>query len=645
MKNLKFVFIFVFLGLFPTQVQADDPLSGLNKSRSTLQSESASMQPDQKWLDLAVEANASENHNEAIGYYQIAEQSGDAWTAWAGISGQVATYRMMDQPEKALEITRQVAKERPELAGLMLIWDADTQGLNANAELALATYLRAVEDYGYDNIDGKPVGALALKQLSFAYLHLGQPWEAAQSLRRQLLEFPTDEDPDLTVARVFTYEALAHSPDFPIYSLGTLVEAGICSFEKRCVIENGNIKVAQEAPSHATSLAKLDGFYFVLSKRESDFLQKAREASESTGRTYSSPSSSYATSCTPNNATNGFQNPYSASFVGYGDVYMSYPAAAGGYHPGVDYNTTDDCNDKFLATAQGCVTEVAAVYPTRLTSTSTWGTMTVKHYYYPAQSSTAYWTSQYGHGDTAYYSVYSAVSKGATLGDMNGIPNYSCHLHFEIREYDHAARSDADYWNTSSQTTVGDYYQDPVAFINAHTNYTRIIWGDENNFTTYGTTAWSSSTTVGDEDYLSSAAATDMKYVTRASSKTAYARAFFTPTSSGTYYLYAFVPWNNATSISVPYSIVRNSSGSVVLSQSKNQLYGSSGTAGYGCGTTYLTPSWVTYQGMLCDEWLYVGSASLTSGVQYYVEVANNTGSTDSATAKVGLDDILLIKR
>lgn len=607
-----------------------------------LHQESAFRHPDYDFLDMAVEASHNGKFDEAIEFFQTAELSEDAWISWAGVSGQVATYRMTDRPDAALEVTQRVTHDRPDLAGLMMIWDADTLGLKENADDAIMTYQLAADEYGTDIVDGSPIGATALKQLSFAYLELKRPWDAAQSLRRQLLEFPKEGVPDSTVARVLVYEALSRTVGFPIYSIGTLSKTGVCSLDFPCLVRDGKISRVRKLPKEALDLDGSGGIGFVLSESQLSLLYSARKASTEAGSHYSG-AAMYATSCTPNKATDGFSDPYSASLASsaFGYLFMAYPDSVGGYHPGLDINTADDCNDDFLATAQGCVTETIPVYPTE--NTTTWGTMTVSHYYYPAQSSTAYWTSQYGHGDYSYYSQYSAVAKGAILGEMDGVPGFSCHLHFEIREYDHPSRADADnYSYVSSQTNVGDYYQDPDSFIDSHTKYTAIVWGDENHFTRYGTTSWSSSSTVGDEDYTASSPSTDMRYVTRASSKTAYARTFFTPSSSGTYYLYAFIPWNYATSSYVPMKIVQDSTGTSKLSATVNQL----GSSGYDCGYTDDTTSpWTYYKGENCDEWVYVGSASLSSGTKYYVEIANNTSSSDSSTAKVALDDIMLIKK
>jgi len=273
-----------------------------------------------------------------------------------------------------------------------------------------------------------------------------------------------------------------------------------------------------------------------------------------------------------------------------------------GRHPGLDINTAakdGDCGVSFKATAKGCVTD---------SSPTNWGSATIQHLY-----TSRTWTSQYGHASSIAFSSGSAVTKGATLGKVGKVGldpvEGTCHLHHEIREQDHPAPTNADYYSSLTQTNVGDWYQNPFPFVDAHRSYsTSPTWIDEESFVRTGT--WTLVSGVGDEDDLRWGA------TTATGTKSTYSRYTFTPSTTGTYEIWAFVPWNHGTSTAVPYRLARSSTGAAVFSKTVNQL-------------------------SLVDAWIKIGSGSLTKDVSYFLEVATNTGESSK---KVALDDFLIFK-
>ena len=87
---------------------------------------------------------------------------------------------------------------------------------------------------------------------------------------------------------------------------------------------------------------------------------------------------------------------------------------------------------------------------------------------------------------------------------------------------------------------------------------------DEESFVRTGT--WTLVSGVGNED--------DLRWgtTTATGTKSTYATYTFTPSTSGTYEIWAFVPWNYGTSTAAPYRLVRSSTGAVVFSKTVNQL-------------------------------------------------------------------------
>jgi len=238
-----------------------------------------------------------------------------------------------------------------------------------------------------------------------------------------------------------------------------------------------------------------------------------------------------------------------------------------------------------------------------VTSGSTdWGTITVEHYYVPD-----FWISQYGHGNyPAYWSVGQAVSKGAALGNMDRVGTASCHLHHEIREIDHSNPYDASNYPNTPQKTVGDWYQDPLSFISAHRSYKWVRWVDEGAFVTQGT--WTRVTDVGDRD--------DLIWASTAATSTRSAQYTFTPPALGQYELWAFIPWNYATSNRTPVRLMKSGSSTAVMSKNVDQ-------------------------GAESDTWIRIGSTSLDPTKKYTIVVSNNTGETGK---RVAVDDFLIIR-
>jgi hypothetical protein len=295
---------------------------------------------------------------------------------------------------------------------------------------------------------------------------------------------------------------------------------------------------------------------------------------------------------------------------------METPDCCGGWHTGRDFNRgssgSDDCGDPMYSTARGCVRDV-------MSSDSDWGSAAIEHFYTSEmvdETETGYWTSQYGHASEVYHSVNAAVAKGAEIGKVGKVATDGCHLHFEIREQDHAFRNNATSYRNGSLNQVGDEHQNPVPFIEAHPAYHEVRWIDEESFATFG--SWKTVSGIGDKDDLKWADSVD----------TNYARYYWTPPNTGTYIFYAFIPWNHRPltgdqkepdklkSTSVRYMVVDDSTGAwqtgAVLNQS---LYD--------------------------DAWRRFGSGSLTGGTLYYIEVAN---ASSVSGKKMVLDDFLIIR-
>lgn len=145
-------------------------------------------------LQKAVDAANVKNYSEALRLYQELEHSSHRWYSWAGTSGLVVVHRMAGAPDSARAVTERVAAARPELTGLMAIWDGDTALLEGDLSRALSAYRRAADVHGRQLVDGKPIGAKALRQLSRAYLELRDARAAAQQERELLTQYGTFTD-------------------------------------------------------------------------------------------------------------------------------------------------------------------------------------------------------------------------------------------------------------------------------------------------------------------------------------------------------------------------------------------------------------------------------------------------------------------
>jgi hypothetical protein len=165
-------------------------------------------------LDQAVAAANAERFAEALELYRDIERSADPSYAWAGTSGQVIVHRMARDGDSARAVTERIAAARPELAGLMDVWDGDTALLERDSARALAAYRRAADLHGRQVVDGIPVGVKALRQLSRAQLEARDPLEAAQTERELLRSYPGFSDRTEALARILAFQAMA-SGDLP----------------------------------------------------------------------------------------------------------------------------------------------------------------------------------------------------------------------------------------------------------------------------------------------------------------------------------------------------------------------------------------------------------------------------------------------
>jgi len=545
-------------------------------------------------LDRAVAAANAGKFAEALRLYQELERSSDPSYAWAGTSGQVIVHRMAGDGASARAVTQRIAAVRPGLAGLMAIWDGDTAMVEKDVERALGEYRRAADIHGRQVVDGQPIGVTALRQLSRAHLEKRDALTAAETERELTRRFPRLVDRDEAVGRILALEAMA-SGELPLKPIERLFHDGDCSPKHPCVLGRGG-RVHRGTPADAKPLPGQHGLYVLADAEASEMLQSAPDAPLETF----APTST-AEACTVETAYSGFMKPMLGK-KGGGYGFMENPDCCGGWHTGIDLNRggfQQDCNDPFYATADGCVMDVMA-------STSGWGSAAIEHYYPPS-----IWTSQYGHAYNVYVSVGQKVRRSALIGRVGDTGTGACHLHFEIREPDHTDRNNAGSYNNHNtpQSRVGDEYQDPLPFINAHKRFTTLRWRDENSFTFTPAASWTLATNVGDGD--------DMRwaYTTPRFSETNYARFSFRAPLSGTWELWAFIPYDHATSKAVPYRLVRLVDESVMLEK-------------------------IVEQAGKKDHWLKIGSAPLTAQIRYRIEVATDTGESQK---KVAVDDFLLI--
>ena len=546
--------------------------------------------------DLADRAVAAANAGqlaEALKLYRELEQSADSSLSWAGVSGQVIVHRMAGDGASARLVTQRVGAERPELAGLMAVWDGDTAMVEKDVERALGEYRRAADIHGTQVVDGRPVGVTALRQLSRAHLEKRDASAAAEAERELARRFPRFVDREEAAGRILAFEAMA-AGELPLKPMARLLEDGDCSPKRPCVFGRGGVVQHGSPPADAKPLAGQQGL-FVTADAEA-----AAGFDDGPNVPAEAPPASTALACTTTTAYSGFVNPMNG-VKGGGFAFMETPDCCGGWHTGIDLNRggfQQDCDDPFYSAAEGCVMDV-------MSSTSDWGSAAIEHFYPPSL-----WTSQYGHAHEVYVSVGQWVRRGKLIGRVGDTGTGACHLHFEIREPDHTTRNDAGSYHNASQSMVGDEYQDPLPFIAAHKRYTSVMPRDEDTFSFTPAASWTLVTTAGDND--------DMRWAltTPASPKTTYARHTVTAPSGGTWELWAFIPYANRSSTAVPYTLTRLSDGVQMFRATINQSDKK-------------------------DAWVRVGSAALTAGVQYRIEVATNTGETGR---RVAVDDFLLIK-
>jgi len=544
-------------------------------------------------LQEAVEAVKMGNFDEALALYRQLERSSDPWYAWAGTSGQVVVHRMAGDGDSARAVTGRVAAGRAELAGLMAVWDGDTAILESDFGRAVAAYRYAADRHGKQRVDGSPIGTMALRQLSRAYLDSGDALTAAETERELLRGYPQFVDREATAGRILAFEAMA-SGQLPVKPLERLLHDGDCSPKQPCVIGRG--RVGRELTGDARPLGQLEGLYFVPERSMAEVLETRSVSSALVA-------GSRAEVCKVPVTKSGFTKPMLGE-KGGGYAFMESPDCCGGFHTGIDLNRggfEEDCNDPFYSAAAGCVRDA-------MSSENDWGSAAIEHRYPPGP-----WVSQYGHAYEVYVSVDQAVGKGALIGKVGNVGTGACHLHFEIREADHGDLTNASAYTNHNGTMrlVGDEYQNPLPFIQAHKGYRKLKWYDEEKFRVSG--QWTSVAGVGDED--------DMKWAETTptdSPNVNSARLDLKVPKSGTWELWAFIPYESSTdawSAAAPYRLLKMP------------------------GKSPLGERTVEQSGKK-DEWVKIGSALLSAQKKYRIEVATNTGEDGR---KVALDDFLLI--
>ena len=532
-------------------------------------------------LERAHEAARAGDVATAEALFRQVRASAFPWHSWAATSGLVATYRMNGEDAAAFAETTQISEDKPQLRDLMSLWDGDTAVLAGDLSAARAYYSQAVRE------DAPGVAAAALNQLARLALLEELPQEAAELKREQLRRFPGQISPEMLLAEAMALDAMA-SGQLPPEPLSILLHGEECTDAAPCLLQDGR---RENFRGEGMELAKISGLRFLPSPSDLALLATARHFTKESRGVSTAPLS---TACTPSTASDGFRHPLGNEQADY--EFME--PIAQGYHPGLDItgpgSCNDDCGTIFVAVARGCVRDA---------SPSNWGSATIEHYYLPDT-----WVSQYGHASEVYYSAGAAISQGASLGKVGAVGGSSSHLHHELREADHPNRTSADYYSNLTLANVGDWYQNPLPFYDAHRGYSSAQWADEGAFTRHG--AWSYVSGVGDRD--------DMRWAwsTPSGSKSNYAHYSFTAHTSGSHELWVFIPYNYATSSRANYRVVREGDHVALLEAELDQLNHS-------------------------DAWVHIGSIPLTADFRYTLEVASNTGESGR---RVGLDDVLLIK-
>ena len=542
------------------------------------QTAEASQQEDELIVQLerAHDAARAGDMATAEKLFQQVRASAFPWHSWAATGGLIATHRMRGNFSAAFRETMQISTDKPRLSHLMSVWNGDTAVLAGDLAGAQTHYKQAASG------STPGVAALALNQLARLALLQGLPYEAAE-LKRELLRRATDPiSAELLLAEAMVFDAMA-SDQLPIGPLSVLLHGDHCTAENPCTLQNGPPEAGN---GEYRQLAEISGLRFAPSSSDLDLLEDARTTAKRPRAQWGDPLSSV---CTASTASDGFRGPITHSRYGLG--YME--AIERVYHPGVDIGSLSSNNGTyprvFVAVARGCIRDA---------NPSTWGSVSIEHYYLPDS-----WISQYGHANAIYYSAGAAISKGASLGEISTAD----YLHQELREADHPYRTQADYYSNLDLDTVGDWYENPLPFYESHRSYSFARWADEGAFRRYG--IWSYVSGIGGHD--------DMRWAstTPSSSETNYALFDFIARSSGRHELWVFVP-TNATSSRASYRIVKSSNRRPLLVGEVDQLSQK-------------------------DTWVQIGSVHLIADLQYHVEVATNNGESDR---RVGLDEILLIK-
>ncbi len=169
-------------------------------------------------LQQATAAAERGNFPAAEEKYRLVEElarDSDTWQRWAAISGQVWAARMGGTSENAMVVTRRVRDERPDLAGLMAIWEGDSLWFAGELTAAADRYRSAARDHGTDIVDGVPIGFTALRLLRQVELDRGN-LGAAASAEHELLAFAAagPEPKTVIVAGASACEVTAASDGF-----------------------------------------------------------------------------------------------------------------------------------------------------------------------------------------------------------------------------------------------------------------------------------------------------------------------------------------------------------------------------------------------------------------------------------------------
>lgn len=209
------------------------------------------------WNESLSDCQAKDDTDCLIAVYREMYEAG----SWVGVSGLVSTYRRIGDTEAAYSVTAEVAADKPDLAGLMLIWDGDTA---LTQEDKMDFYNKAHTEYGDQLLDAEtPIGVLALGYISNLLVSEDRAL-AGETYRQILLEYPDYVDPIDILAEALILEASGTTP-------GTLLEGGNCSSLSPCIIENGTIEQVDQVPDGFSPLVGStyeDAFYFRLSEED-----------------------------------------------------------------------------------------------------------------------------------------------------------------------------------------------------------------------------------------------------------------------------------------------------------------------------------------------------------------------------------------